>query len=84
MSIPAARTSGSTIGNTINTIGTHSSGQPKTKISRSMAINSSMGGSDRLVSKLARKSALPRRENTAPNKLEETTSIKIMLETSSA
>ena len=49
-----------------------------------MAINSSMGGSDRLVSKLARKSALPRRENTAPNKLEETTSIKIMLETSSA
>ena len=56
-----------------NTIDAHSSGQPSTKISATMTISSIVGGSDRLVSRLARYCALPRREKTEPNRLETAT-----------
>ncbi len=82
-SMPAACTIGSTIGTTISTIGTHSSGQPSTKISARITISIMVGGSDMLVSSCATNSALPRRENTEPNRFEAATSSRIMLETSS-
>src|SRR4028118_1774779 len=68
-SMPSDFTSGSRIGTTISTIGTHSSGQPSTKMIARIRIKARIGGSDRPSSDSAISVALPSRENTAPKKV---------------
>ncbi len=66
----------------ISTIGTHSSGQPSTKMSAMMAISMIMGSSFMASSSWVSSMADPRRENTAPKKFEAAQSSRIMAEIS--
>ena len=72
---------GRKMGTTINTIGTHSKGQPNKNIKNRISINMTIGGTGKDVSRLAIKSALPNLENTEPNKFDVVTNSKIMLDT---
>src|SRR5436190_6565494 len=82
-SMPSFCTSGSRIGTTISTIGTHSSGQPSTKIIASISSSMIVGEKLSVSSDSAMRVAEPSRENTAPKKLDAATSNRIMHDTSS-
>ena len=74
---------GSMIGTKMSTIGTHSSGQARRKITAMTTISRSHGESCRSSSARVIVSGVPRRENTAPKKFEAATRNRIRQDTSS-
>ena len=71
---------GRKMGSTITTMGTHSSGQPRMKITTSRKIRNSVGEKLNVSSDSAMNWGVPRRENTAPKKFDAATRKRIMHE----
>ena len=76
-------TIGSMIGRKMSTIGTHSSGQARRKITAMITMSSTHGESCRSRSARVIMSGVPRRENTAPKKFDAATRNRIRQDTSS-